>query len=128
MTLHQAVEQYVTLKQSLGFRFHGETVILTAFSKDMGKVRLGRVRPKSVRAYLDGTGPITRHGHYQWETLRRFYCFAMARGWVRRSPLPAHAPKLDTVFTPWSGSLPRCVGPPVFSAPTAAASNPGYMI
>lgn len=99
MTLHKAVEQYIALKRSLGFRFHADSAILTAFSKAMGKVSLGQVKPKAVRAYLDGNGPVTRHWHRKWEALRPFYRFAVARGLVRRPPLPAQAPKLDTTFT-----------------------------
>ena len=99
MTLHHAVEQYVRVKRSLGFRFHAENVILTAFTKAMGKVSLSQVKPRAVRAYLDGKGPVTRHWHRKWETLRPFYRYAMARGLVRHSPLPAHAPKLDVTFT-----------------------------
>jgi len=98
MTLQKAVKQYIALKRSLGFRFDGDGVILNAFSKAMGKVSLGRVKPKAVRAYLDGKGPVTRHWHRKWEALRPFYRFAVARGLVRRSPLPVHAPKLDTTF------------------------------
>jgi integrase/recombinase XerD len=63
MTLCKTVEQYITVKRSLGFRFHAESVILTAFSKAMGKVSLGQVKPGAVRAYLDGKGPATRHWH-----------------------------------------------------------------
>ena len=54
---------------------------------------------RPARAYLDGKGPITRHWHRKWEALRPFYRFAITRGLVRRSPLPTHAPKLDTPFT-----------------------------
>lgn len=99
MTLHKALEQYISLKRSLGFRFDGDTVILHAFSKAMGKVALGQVKPKVARAYLDGKGPITRHWHRKWEALRQFYRFAITRGLVRRSPLPTQAPKLDITFT-----------------------------
>ena len=99
MTLHEALHQYIRMKRSLGFRFHSESVILTAFSRAMGKVRLGQIKPCKVRAYLDGNGPVTRHWHRKWETLRGFYRFAMARAMVRRPPLPVHAPKLDRVFT-----------------------------
>ena len=99
MTLHKAVKQYIALKRSLGFRFHADSVILTAFSKAMGKVSLGQVNPEAVRAYLDGKGPVSRHWHRKWEALRPFYRFAVARGLVRRAPLPAYAPKLDTTFT-----------------------------
>jgi integrase/recombinase XerD len=105
MTLRQAVEQYIALKRSLGCRFHGDGVILRAFSKAMGQVSLGQVKPDAVRAYLDGMGPITRHWHRKWEALRPFYRFAMSRGLARRSPLPSQAPKLDTAFTAYIYTL-----------------------
>ena len=99
MTLQKAVEQYIALKRSLGCRFGSDSVILNAFSKAMGKVTLGQVKPGAVRAYLDGNGPVTRHWHRKWEALRPFYRFVMTRGLVRHSPLPAQAPKLGTTFT-----------------------------
>lgn len=99
MTLRKAVEQYIAIKQSLGFRFHGERVILTAFSKAMGKITLSQVKPTAVKTYLDGKGPVTRHWHRKWETLRPFYRFVISRGLVSQSPLPTHAPKLDIIFT-----------------------------
>ena len=99
MTLPKAVGQYITLKRSFGFRFQSESVILAAFSKAVGKMHLGQIKPRAVRAYLDGHGPVTRHWHRKWETLRSFYRFALARRWVRYSPLPAQAPKVDTTFT-----------------------------
>lgn len=105
MTLHRAVEQYIALKRALGFRFRSDRVILKAFSKAMGNVTLGRIRPGAVRAYLDGTGPVTRHWYRKWEALRPFYRFAMSRGLVRRSPLPTQAPKLDVTFTAYIYTL-----------------------
>jgi len=101
MTLSKAVEQYITVKRSLGFRFQTESVILAAFSKAIGTVHLGQIKPGAVRAYLDGHGPVTRHWYRKWETLRLFYRFAMARGLVQRSPLPTNPPKLGTTFTPY---------------------------
>jgi site-specific recombinase XerD len=98
MTLHQAVEQYIALKQSLGVRFRSDGIILKAFSRAMGNVTLGQVKPGAVRAFLDGTGPVTRHWHRKWEALRPFYRFAISRGLVRRSPLPTQAPKLAVTF------------------------------
>jgi integrase/recombinase XerD len=98
MKLNIAVEQCIALKASLGFRFHSERVILTAFCKAMGKVTLSQVKPQAARTYLDGKGPVTRHWHRKWEVLRSFYRFAVARGLAHRSPLPAHAPKVEISF------------------------------
>ncbi len=46
-------------------------------------------------------GPVTRNWICKWTTLRGFYDFALARGWIRRSPLPLQAPKLEGNFTPY---------------------------
>jgi len=100
MKLRQAVEHYLSLKQSLGFRFATDRQILKAFSQAMGQVRVGQVKPTSLRAYLDGSGPVTRNWERKWVALRGFYVFALARGLVRRSPVPAWAPKVARTFTP----------------------------
>src|SRR5208337_445995 len=105
MKLRQAVEHYIRLKQSLGLRFATDSQILKAFSQAMGQVRVGQVQPNAVRAYLDGSGPVTRNWERKWVALRGFYVFALARGLVRRSPLPAWAPKVERPFTPHIYSL-----------------------
>ena len=105
MKLHQTVEHYISLKQSLGFRFDTESQILKSFSKAMGKVSVGQVKPTSVRAYLDGSGPVTRNWERKWVALRGFYLFALARGLARQSPLPAWAPKVARSFTPYIYSV-----------------------
>ena len=94
MKLSQAVEHYISLKQSLGFRFATDSRILKAFSQAMGPVRVGQVKPTSVRVYLDGSGPVTRNWERKWVALRGFYDYALARGLVRRSPVPTWAPKV----------------------------------
>lgn len=101
MKLPQAVKQYLALKRSLGFRFQTETQILQAFSQTMGKLSLGQIRPKAVRVFLDGRSPATRNWSRKWVALRGFYDFALARALVRRSPLPAQAPKVAVRFTPY---------------------------
>lgn len=107
MKLVQAVAQYLTLKQSLGFRFETERIIMKAFCRAMGKVRVGQVTSVAVRAFLGGDGPVTQHWSRQWWALRGFYGFALTRGLARRSPLPAQAPKVAVVFTPYIYSLPE---------------------
>ena len=107
MKLRQVIEQYITLKQSLGFRFRTETWILKGFGKAMGKASLGQVSPAAVRAYLDGDGPVTPYWMRKWGTLRGLYGFALARGLARRCPLPLSAPKVAVNFTPYIYSQPE---------------------
>lgn len=60
MTLPQAIQQYVGLKQAMGCRFHAESVILKAFCKAMGDVPLPEVEAERVMAYIAGKGEVTR--------------------------------------------------------------------
>jgi site-specific recombinase XerD len=101
VNLSQAVEQYILLKQSLGFRFRIQSYTLRAFSRAMGKLSVGQVKPATVRAFLDGHGPVTEAWSQKWSILRGFYAYAIARGMVRRSPLPLQAPKISQTFTPY---------------------------
>jgi integrase/recombinase XerD len=101
MNLEPAVEQYIGLKQSLGFRFRTQSYILRAFSRTMGKMRVSQVTPASVQAYLEGHGPVTESWIHKWSILRGFYAYAIARGIARRCPLPLRPPKVDQTFTPY---------------------------
>ena len=107
MKLRQVIERYVTLKQSLGFRFCTETRILKGFGKAMGKVNMSQVSPVAVRTYLDGHGPVTPYWMRKWGTLRGLYRFALTRGLARRCPLPLSAPKVAVTFTPYIYSQPE---------------------
>ncbi len=101
MRLQHAIEQYLTLKQSLGFRYRSESKVLKAFGRAMGRINAGQAKPKAVRAFLDGGGAVTRNWICKWTTLRGFYQFAMARRLALRSPLPERAPKVVQSFTPY---------------------------
>ena len=103
MKLCHVIEQYVTLKQSLGFRFRTERRILRGFGQALGKITLGQVSPAAVRTYLDGPGPVTSYWMRKWGTLRGLYRFALAR----RCPLPLSAPKVAVLFTPYIYSQPE---------------------
>lgn len=105
MKLQQALARYISLKVSLGFRFATERQILGAFGNAMGEISTGQVQPPAVRVYLDGPGPVTRNWERKWVALRGFYAFALSRGLVRRSPLPAYAPKVERTFTPYIYSV-----------------------
>jgi integrase/recombinase XerD len=101
MRLSQSVEQYLTLKRSLGFRYRSESKVLKAFTRAMGPIGANQAKPRAVRAFLDGQGVPTRNWICKWTALRVFYRFAMARGLASRSPLPERAPKIEHTFTPY---------------------------
>ncbi len=101
MKLTQAVYDYITLKQSLGSRFHTEATILKAFCNALGEVAIVDVDPHQVSAYLAGSGPVTLFWHRKYEALSGFYRFALGRGYVIHSPLPLTLPKRPQPFRPY---------------------------
>src|SRR5437773_2928908 len=101
MRLQQAVDQFLTLKRSLGFRYRSESKVLHAFGRAMGRISVGQVKPKPVLAFLNGNGVVTRNWICKFTALRGFYEFALARGLTRRSPLPERSPKVVQSFTPY---------------------------
>ena len=101
MKLRRAIERYILLKQSLGFRFRIQSYTLRAFCRAMGNVNVGQIKPAAARAYLDGHGPVTETWVHRWYILRGFFAYAIPRGLVRRSPLPLQAPKFASTFTPY---------------------------
>jgi len=101
MTLSQAIQQYVGLKQAMGCRFHAESVILKAFCRAMGDVSLREVEAERVMVYIAGNGEVTRFCHRKHEALRGFYRFAIGRGYATSSPLPEKLPRPSRMFTPY---------------------------
>lgn len=101
MKLAQLTNQYVALKQSMGSRFRTEAAILKAFCRAMGDVQVAEVKPDRVRAYLDGTGAVTRFWHRKHTALSGFYRFAVGRGYAACSPLPRILPKPPAPFKPY---------------------------
>jgi len=101
MKLVQAVYDYITLKQSMGSRFHTEATILKAFCKALGEVTIVDVDPHRVSDYLAGGGPVTLFWHRKYEALSGFYRFALGRGYVPHSPLPLTQPKRPQPFRPY---------------------------
>jgi len=101
MKLSKLITQYIDLKQSMGSRFHTESVILKAFLKAMGDIDITEVQAEWVLGYISGTGPVTRFWHRKHEALRGFYRFAIGRRYVTQSPLPKTLPRPSRRFTPY---------------------------
>lgn len=101
MKVDQAVAAYVAYKQSLGMRFATEARTLKSFSKSVGGTDVDRIGPVAVRAFLDGTGPMTRFWLRKLGALTGFYRFCLARGYVSGVPLPTTAPRCPQTFTPY---------------------------
>jgi site-specific recombinase XerD len=101
MKLTQLMAQYVTFRKSLGQGFESNEWRLHAFSRFVGEsADIRSVKPRQVAAFLAGRGPITRNWHAKYGALRGFFSYAVTRGYLSASPLPATVPKQPARFVP----------------------------
>ena len=101
MKLADAAANYVAHKQSMGMRFRTEARTLKSFCHAVGDVTMQDVSVDEIVAFLTGNGPITRFWERKYSVLRGFYRFAIARGYVDRSPLPRNVPRPLQGFEPY---------------------------
>ena len=101
MKLAQVVADYVTVKRATGLRFQTVAVILQAFSRAAGPIDIKEVGQDAVLAFLNGSRPISSSWHLKHYTLAGLFRFALQRGLVSTSPLPAMVPKRPAYATPY---------------------------
>jgi len=102
LNLQLLVKQYLNYRRSLGWRACSESGYLGGFGRFMGAdVNVADVGVERVQAYFDKNGAITSTWHTKHATLRSFYRYAISRGYVAASPLPAAIPKLPPQFIPY---------------------------
>lgn len=101
MTLIQVIDAYVTLQRSLGMRFEAAARLLRQFDREMGGPRIGQVPPEAVANFLQGTGSLSATWTLKYSVLSGLYRFAISRGHVDGSPLPANRPKLPPPQSPY---------------------------
>jgi site-specific recombinase XerD len=101
MKLQSLIERYIAYRQALGESFQTNTIILRAFGRAIGaRADIAAVRARKVRAFLDGTGPLTSAWHVRHNALLGFYRYAVTRGYVAASPLPTVLPQRPPPFVP----------------------------
>ncbi len=100
MKLSTAVEKYLDYKHGLGMKFLSEGFIFAAFCRALGNIDIAHVQPAQVWRFLRPRGRQTRGSEIKYFALRGFYRFAMARGYVSRSPLPMRMTILPQVLAP----------------------------
>jgi site-specific recombinase XerD len=101
MKLTQLIAQYVAFRKSLGQDFESDRRRLATFSRFVGEsAEIDSVKPLQVAAFLTGRDPITGYWHLKYRTLRGFFSYAVTRGYLSRSPLPATVPKPPARFVP----------------------------
>ncbi len=101
MNLADVLHSYIKLQQDTGRRFRADAVVLRAFGRAMGDVDLVEVEPAAVQMFLAGPGPVTAQCIQKHKILGSFYRFALARGYIEVSPLPATIPKSPPPMTPY---------------------------
>jgi integrase/recombinase XerD len=102
MKLQLAVEEYIGFRKALGARFSVNEKPLRRFARLMGADRdLSEIQADEIRSFLDGPGPLTSAWHVRHNALAGFYRYALSRGYVINSPLPAETPKRPRTFVPY---------------------------
>lgn len=102
MKLAQVIAQYVDFRKNLGEKFEASTKLLQSFSRAMGAtVDISDVSADRLKAFLDGSGPVTCYWHMKHTALRGFYRYAVTRGFASSVPLPTIIPKEPSRFVPY---------------------------
>jgi len=101
MTLTDAVERYVHHRKSLGMKFMSASAILKRFANACEPCAIDALDAERVKVFLFAGGTETRNTGQKWATLRGFYRFAISRGMIASSPLPATIPRVTKHFQPY---------------------------
>lgn len=102
MKMRDAIGQYIVWRQAHGTQFESGSVILHCFLKGIdGEITCDAVTEAQVRAFLRGTGTLTRHRANKYAALAGFYRYAISRGYASCSPLPDNEPKKPPVAPPY---------------------------
>ena len=101
MKLNKAIDTYLASRRSLGIRLVSGGKVLHQFSREMGDVDLGQITSRTVADFLHGRGQLSAAWTTKFRVLGGLYRFAIARGYVDQSPLPADTPELPPPLTPY---------------------------
>ena len=74
-----ATTSYIEHNRHLGKRFNTEEAVLTAFSRSLGDVSLGRIRPVMISRFLDREGTSDATVSRKRRVLAGFFRFAVSR-------------------------------------------------
>lgn len=98
MTLPEAIESYLRLKQSLGAVFAADARILRSFGRALGAVSLDAISREACQGFCRGSGPPTRFWERKHHTLRGFFRYLRSRDYLPESPLPGASPRVPRSF------------------------------
>jgi integrase len=105
MRLSEVIDAYIAMKTSLGMSFESARRLLGQFSREIGNPTIGEVQAEAVATFLRGRGALNATWGLKYRILSGFYKFAISRGHVDSSPLPANVPKLPPQQSPYVYSM-----------------------
>ena len=105
MSPNEVIDAYIAMKTSLGMNFASARQMLMQFSREIGNPPIGEVQAEAVVAFLRGRGALNATWGLKYRILAGFYKFAITRGYVNSSPLPATVPKLPPQQSPYIYSI-----------------------
>ena len=90
MILRDAIDSYVTWRRDHGAKFDSGAQLLDRFGRHVGEsVDCESVTDADVLGFLAGNGRLTGYRANKHSALSGFYRYAISRGLVARSPVPA---------------------------------------
>ena len=102
MTLDALITQYAAFRQSLGEDFRSPARLLRAFGREMGaKIKVVEVDTARIKAFLDGTRPLSSYWHRKHSILHGLFDYARKHGLITSFPLPAQIPKRPQAHIPY---------------------------
>ncbi len=102
MRLDDAMALYMQQVRASGYAGTSVARMLRLFARFVGgQHELDSISAAEVKAFLDGTRPLTRYWHRKHSALLGFFRFAIARSMVAHIPLPTNTPRCPKVFRPY---------------------------
>ena len=102
MKLAELIVQYVAFRRNPGGKCERDAKRLQSFARMTGEtVDISAVQAGQVKAFLDGSGPITGFWRMKYTAPRGFYRYATSREYAAGSPLPTILPKEPERFVPY---------------------------
>ncbi|HVN81346.1 MAG TPA: tyrosine-type recombinase/integrase [Terriglobia bacterium] len=105
MKLIDVANEFLSVKRSVGMRFRSEARGLKTLCRRLGDMDMRDIEPAQICDFINGKGPVTAAWHYRFGLLRRFYRFALSRGYVSATPLPKIVPKRPPPCPPYIYTL-----------------------
>lgn len=102
MKLKTLIDEYVSYRKSLGEKFDSNASLLRTFCIWSGKnAKLSQVSRRKLIEFLYGDGPVTSYWFLKHSVLKGLFAYAINRGYINKSPLPAELPKKPMPFLPY---------------------------